>query len=107
MLLADRDPALAEGTVADHGDAVAWGAEVRDRRLHRARSGRSEEQHIGAGAVHVLQPGEHTGVQLAEVGPAVVDDRLGTGREHLWRHGCRAWREQVALLHGSNATDGR
>ena len=37
VLLADRDPALAEGAVADDRDAVAGRAQVRDGRLHRAR----------------------------------------------------------------------
>ncbi len=99
VVLADRDPALAEGAVADDGDAVARRAEVRDRRLHRARAGGGEEQHVRAGAVDVAQPAERPFVDRAEVGAAVVDDRLGACRQHLGRHRRRPGREQVALLH--------
>ena len=48
VLLADRDPTLAERAVTDDGDLVARRTKVRDGRLHRARAGRSEEEHVGA-----------------------------------------------------------
>ena len=101
VLLADRDPALAERAGGDDRDAVAGGAEVRGGGVHRARPGRGEEQHLGLGAEHVLEPREAALVHLAEVGAAVVHHRLGHRREHLGRHGRRAGREQVALLHGA------
>ena len=98
VLLTDRDPPFAEGAVADDRDAIAGRAQIRDRRLHRARAGGGEEQDVGLGAVHVLQPAEHARVDLAEVGAAVVDDRLGARGEHLGRYGRRPRREQVPLL---------
>ena len=103
VLFADRDPALAERSVADDGDAVAGRAEVGDRRLHRTGPGRGEEQDVGARAEDVLQPVERAGVHVAEVGPAVVDDRLGAGCEHRGRHGRRPGREEVALLQDPSA----
>ena len=82
--------------------------EVRDRRLHRAGAGRAEEQHLALGAEHLLQALERPRVDLLEVGAAVVDHRLGARGEHLGRHGRRARREQVALLHATQASgDGR
>ena len=105
VLLADRDPALPERAVADDGDPVARFAEVRDRRLHRPRARGAEQQHVGLGAVHVFEPRQRARVDLAEVGPAVVDDRLRSRREHLGRHGRRPRREQVALLQVRQATD--
>ena len=48
--------------------------------------------------MHLLQPAEHARVDLAEVGRAVVEDRLGERGEHLRRHGRRAGREEVPLL---------
>ena len=98
VLLANRDPALAERSVADDRHAVAGRAEVRDRRLHRPGPGRGEEQDVGARAADLLQALERARVDVAEVGPAVMDDRLGTRREHGRRHGRRPRREEVALF---------
>ena len=107
VVLADLDPALAERAGDDDRDPVARAGEVRDRRLHRTRAGRAEEQHLALGAEHLLEALERPRVDRLEVGAAVVDHRLGAGREHLGRHGRRARREQVALLHGTQASERR
>ena len=99
VALADRDPALAERPVADDGDAVAGRAEVEDGGLHRARAGGAEDEHVVGRADDVAQLAEHALVDRAEVGAAVMDDRLGGRREHRGRHRRRAGCEQVALLH--------
>src|SRR5215470_15519294 len=96
--LRDRGPAVAECTGGDDADAVAGRAQVRDRRLHRPGAARREEEHLVLGAEDLLQARERAFVDDAEVGAAVVDDRLGRRREYLGRHGRRAGREQVALL---------
>ena len=99
VLLADRDPALPEGAMADDGDAVTRLAEIGDGRLHRTGAGCAEEQHVGVRAVDVLQARERARVDLAEVGAAVVHDRLGARSEHLGRDRRRAGCEEVALFH--------
>ena len=93
-----RDPALAEVARRDGEHALAGRAEVDDRRLEPARAGAGEEQHVGAGAVDVLQPAEHAGVDLVEVRRAMVQHRLRERGEHLRRHRGRPGREQVPLL---------
>ena len=100
VLLADRDPALAERAGGDDGDPVAGAAQVRDRGLHRARAGGARRAAPRDSVRKTsLQPRERALVDVAEVGAAVVHHRLGHRREHLGRHGRRARREQVALLH--------
>ena len=86
VALGELDPALAEAPGGDDDDPVARRAEVRDRRLHRARAGRREQEHVGRRAEDLLQPLQALGVDRAEVGAAVVDDRLGERCQHLRRH---------------------
>ena len=99
MLIADRDPPFAEGAVAHHRDAVTRPAEIRDSGLHRARARGGEEEDVGLRAVDILQTAEDACVDLAEIRAAVMDDRLGAGREHLGRHGRRPRSEEIALFH--------
>src|SRR5262249_16838341 len=99
VVRADLHPALAERTRDHDRGALAGGGEVRDRRVHRPRAGRGEEERLPARPVHLLQPNERALVALAEVEPTVVHHGLGRRREHLGRDGSRAWCEEVALLH--------
>ncbi len=93
-------PALAEVPRRDDDHPIARRAEVRDRRLHGARSRAGEEQDVG-GLEHRAQPLEAAPEDLAVVGAPVVDDRLGECRQHLGGHGRRPGGEQVPLAgHG-------
>ena len=91
-------PALAEVAGRDDEDAVARREQVGDCRLHRGRAGGREQEHVALGAVHLAQALERRGEDRAEVGPAVVDDRLRQRREHLRRDGRRPRSHQVPLL---------
>ena len=105
VLLADRDPALAERAVADDRDPVAGSHRFATADSIAPDAGGREEQHVGLGAVDALQPLERARVDLAEVGAAVVDDRLRPGRQDLRRDGSRAGREEVSLLQVRQVND--
>ena len=90
-----RLPALAELALRDREHAVARRKEVHDRRLERAGTGRSEDEHVVRGAEDLAQPLERDLEHRGEVGRAVVEDRLGERAQHLRRHGRRAGRQEL------------
>src|SRR5581483_7717857 len=82
----------------DDDDALPGRAQVRDGGLEPTRARRREEQYVRGGAEDLLEALETAGVDGAEVGAAVVDDRLRERRQNLGRNRRRPGREEVALL---------
>ena len=102
-----RAPAVAERSGRDDEHALARREEVHERGLEGARARRGEEQDVVLGAADLLQPAERPEHELAEVRPAVVDDRRRAGGERLGRHGRRPRRHQVALPHAASVATTR
>jgi hypothetical protein len=90
-------PALAEVACRDGEDALAGREEVDDGRLEGAGARRRADQHVVLGSIHLAQASQHAREELLEVGAAVVDDGLASGREHLRRHRSRARGQQIPL----------
>ncbi len=104
VLLADRQPALAERTGTDDGDLVSRAREVRDGRIHRSGPGRAEQQHVRFRGKDTREPRQAAFVRVPEVRAPVMNHRLGHRSEHFGRNGRRARRKQVALLHDVQAS---
>ena len=92
-----RAPAIAERPRRDHENAFARRQEVHERGLERTRAGRGEEQDVVLGAAHLLQPPERSEHELAEVRPAVMDDRLGARLDETGA-------EVVLVVHSETST---
>ena len=97
--LADLLPALAEFSSVDHQHLFTRREEIRDGRLHRARSRRGQSQHVVFCSKESLQTLPRLSKDLTELRRPVMNHRLGHSPDDLVRDGRGAWCEQILLNH--------
>ena len=106
--LGEGGPALAELTGGEDEDAVAGRGEVGDGGLHGAGAGAGEDDDVVGGTDELLELGEDTGVEGAELCGAVMDVSRGHGELSGGEQGGGARREETCLTdHGFYSNESR